>query len=146
MNFHLKKGQSLVEVIFAVSIAALILIGIVTVVASGVRNTSFSRNKALATRYVQEASEYLREQRDSDWDTFIPYASPSATYCLSSLSSGLTAGECSSGDEVSDTPFSREVVLSASSSAVVHVVISVEWSDAQGLHEVRSVARYTDWR
>ena len=60
-------GQSLFEVVFAVAIAAMILVGIVSLATTSTRNSIFSRNNSQATKYAQEVVEWLREERDKDW-------------------------------------------------------------------------------
>jgi hypothetical protein len=147
------KGQSLFEVVFALAVAALVLTGIVSVAATSVRNSSFARNNALATRYVQETSEWLRGQRDNNiWANFSGNASGGGTtYCLQSLGIAFPAsGVCSIGDYITDTIFTREAILTLRSSAnpddTVEALITVEWTDAQGLHTVRSTIQYTRWK
>ena len=63
MKEELKKGQSLFEVVFAVAVSALIITAIVILAGNAVSNSTFSRNKALAGRFVQEAIEWLRKER-----------------------------------------------------------------------------------
>lgn len=147
------SGQSLFEVVFAMAVASIVMIGIVSLAASSVRNSTFSRNNALATRYAQETSEWLRQLRDSQqWTTFSAKANaPGVNYCLQSLGSDLPSqGACSASDYIGGTPFIRETQLSlldsVTSGDTVEAIISVNWSDAQGLHEVRTTAQYTRWQ
>lgn len=130
------RGQSLFEIIFAVAIAALIMTAVVVLSTDSVRNSSFSRNQTLASRLAQEAHEWLRSERDSDWTTF---AGRVGTTCLGALS---WSGSCA----VTGTPFSREVTLTLINPTTVEADIIVSWTDGQGTHEVRSVTRLTDWR
>ena len=140
------SGQSLFEVVFALAIAAIILVGIVSLATSSIRNTTFARNQSVATRYVQEGVEWLREQRDTDWGTFSPLASPGGTtYCLTDLASGLVLGICSAGDEIPGTPFTREIVLTELSVSIIQAHVSVEWTDAQGDHQASAITRLTNW-
>ncbi len=141
------KGQSLFEVVFAIAIAALILVGVVSVTTSSVRNSSFSRDNSLATRHVQQTSEWLREQRDASnaWSEFSSNAD--ATYCLSTLGSGFPSpGGCSGSQVIPSTPFTREVTLTLIPPDTVEALIVVDWTDSQGNHAVRSVTRYTNWQ
>lgn len=140
------KGQSLFEVIFAIAIAAIILVGIVALAATSVRNSSFARNQSLATRYVQEASEWLRAERDADWTAFSAKSSAvsGTDWCLSSLSWPGSSGNC--GPPITGTIFARETKLIEETTEIVRAEINVVWNDAQGVHTTRSVARFTDWR
>ncbi len=143
------KGQSLFEVIFALAIAAIVLIGVVSLAASSVRNSTFARNKALATRYTQEASEWLRGQRDANpWAAVIAASSPDpgTTWCLVDLSAGLTSPAPTCG-VITGTIFTREVILKELPNPnEVEVTVTVDWTDSKGIHEVRTVTILTNWR
>ena len=148
-----QKGQSLFEVVLALAIATIIVVAMVALAASAVRNTNFSKNKTLATRYSQEATEWLRGERDSNFDTFFARAA-NPLYCLKSLSwADASIGNCTSGQEILGTLFKREVGFGRTTVLVggvpknmVEAEIKVYWQDAQGIHEVKSVTNFTDWR
>jgi Tfp pilus assembly protein PilV len=141
-------GQSLFEVVLALGLATLIIVAIVSLATNSIRNTSFSRDKTLSTRYAQEATEWLRGQRDEDWDTFsanvIFCPAPPYTQCLDTLSWG-DCGACAS-DELIDDRFKREVSFADITADSVSMEVTVYWSDSQGLHEVRNGTTLTDWR
>ncbi len=138
------QGQSLFEVLFAVAVATIILVGVVSLSTTSIRNTSYSNNNALATKYAQEAVEWLRGERDADWSAFYNESSPAGnTHCLGELS--WTAA-C----PIPNTIFSRDVFLDRITTAdpddAIEAIIEVIWQDAQGEHKVRTVSRFTDWR
>ena len=150
---NLLFGQSLFEVLVAVGISALILLGIVSLASSSVRNSNFSKNNSQATKFVQEEMEWLREQRDADWSTF-----------TSSVGSGGCSGTLSWGGNCSiNSTFVRSVSFTCSffnpgppptttgatcdpNANIVDAVGSVTWQDAQGTHSVTSNTRFTNWR
>ena len=143
----MNKGQSLFEVVAALAVVALIIVALVSLVAKAVSNANFSRNQTLASRYSQEATEWLRGERDKDFDQFRTQAS-SSPQCLNNLSWG-NIGICSDGEEISDTPFKREVTFTVSmvsAKTVIETLVKVYWSDSQGAHEARSVTNFSDWR
>lgn len=130
-------GQSLFEVVVAVAIAALILVALASLAATSVSNSNFSNNNALATKYAQEAIEWLREQRDEDWSN-IP---TSGTECLGT--SPITSfGGCGT---IPDTVFTRTVQFSAEGDTTKVVTVIVAWDDSQGHHEVKSTTKFTNW-
>src|SRR3989304_3557712 len=91
-----REGQSFFEVVLALALVSIILIALVTLATISVRSATFSRNKNLATRFSQEAIEWLRGQRDTGWSDFFARSSPSgATWCLSTLN-WSHPGDCSS--------------------------------------------------
>ncbi len=142
-------GQSLFEIMLALAISTLIVIALVALTSNAIRNSTFSKNKSLATRYSQEATEWLRGERDADFDAFkIRALTP--LYCLPSLSwAEASIGACAAGQEISGTIFKREISFSISSiggKTIIQAAINVHWTDSQGLHEVRSVTNFSDWR
>ena len=149
MRLNTQKGQSLFEITLALAISTLIIVAIVALTSNAIRNTTFSKNKSLATHYSQEATEWLRGQRDADFPTFETKAL-TPLYCMPSLS-WVTAsiGACASGQEIPDTIFRREISFSTSlvnGKTLIQAGVNVYWTDSQGLHEVRSVTNFSDWR
>lgn len=137
-------GQTLFELLVALGIAVLIITGIVLVITLAVRNATFSRNQAEATRYGQEALEWLRSERDQNWDNF--FANSDKTWCLTSLSWPASALPCSNSDTIPGTIFLREAQLSTLASDTVEVLIEVSWTDGSGTHLSRLDTTLTDWR
>ena len=148
------NGQSLFETVVAVGIISLILVAVVSLATSSVRDSSFARNDALATKYAQEGVEWLREQRDASWSTFV---ANTANTCLGTLVWGA-------GCTITGTIFQRSISfncleydsgpppttmgLSCSDPQVnmVDTIVEVGWTDSQGTHNVRSVSTLTKWR
>jgi len=139
-----EKGQGLFEVVLALAVAALIMVAIVALATVSIRNASFSRNQSLATRYAQEAVEWLRGERDKDWDAFNAYAA-SGTWCLKELAFN-DLGACSQSEVIAGTNFRREATLTIIDSANIDTEVKVYWEDAQGIHEVKTITTFTDWR
>ena len=144
-----ESGQSLFEIILSLAIITLIIVAIVALTATSIRNTTFSKNKTLASRYSQEATEWLRGERDADFNAF-ETRTLTPLYCLPSLTwSSATIGACTSGQEIANTLFRREISFSSSvvnGKTLIQAGVRVYWTDAQGLHEVRSVTNFSDWR
>ena len=61
-----QKGQSLVEVVIALGIAVIIVIAFTNATIASVRNSQFSKNQNLATKYAQETLEVVRAVRDQN--------------------------------------------------------------------------------
>ncbi len=135
------NGQSLFEVVFAIGIAALVLVGVMSLSTTSLRNSIFSKNNTLATKYAQEGTEWIREQRDTNWTTFYPVAN-GATRNMGSLS-WPPSGSCNIPN---DTTFCRTVKLTSLGSDTVSALLLVTWTDGQGTHSVHSATTYTKWR
>jgi len=140
-----EAGQSLFEIVVAVGIVGLIIAAIVGLATTSIRNTTFSRDNSLATRYSQEAVEWLRSQRDTDWVAFHAAAQTSAIYCLDFLSFAK-ARACNAGEVVTDTVLMREVTFPQVLPASISATVTTFWTDAQGAHQVETSTVFTDWR
>ena len=141
------RGQSLFEAVVALAISALIIVAVVALVSNSIRNASFSRNVTLASRYAQQATEWLRGQRDSDITTFSSNVL-TPTWCINSLS-WTQAGACGSSDFIQGTSFGRRVAFNLTTvngKDFIEADVIVYWVDAQGYHEIRSATNFSDWR
>lgn len=145
---RLNSGQSLFEVVLALGVITAITVGIVSLTVVSIRNTSFSKNKTLAGRYAQEATEWLRSERDTDFNKFEDNVQTSPR-CFPNLNWSGRVGTCLDADKIAGTPLFRDVTFSTnlvSGKTVIQADIRVYWDDAQGAHEVRSATSFSDWR
>lgn len=143
----LKRGQSMFELLIAVFVIAITLTAVVSLVTNSISNTTFSRDRTLASKYTQEAVEWLREQRDADWGAFRNRASAGgSTYCLHNLN--WNSGSCSDTQYIVDTNLRRQITLLLSSSDpnTVEARVVTSWVDQSGTHESRITTYFTNWR
>lgn len=143
----LEMGQSLFEVVVAIAISALVMVSVVALATLAVRNTTFSKNKTLASRYAEEALEWLRNERDKDVSAFLNKAQI-PKWCLNQLS-WSNQNPCSPNEKITGTPFLREVSFSnvgLPPDTIIEAVVKVEWVDSQGSHLVQNVTNFADWR
>jgi Tfp pilus assembly protein PilV len=144
-RFPRQEGQSLFEVTVALAVVAIILVAVVGVASVSVRNATFSRSKTLAARLAQETVEWLRSERDVDWETFVSYATI-PTRCMPTLSwIQAQVGACGEDDLIPGTIFQREVILTLDNETVQSDV-RIIWDDGQGSHEVKVSTFLTDWK
>lgn len=136
-------GQSLFEVVVAIGMMTAILAGIVSLAAMAIRNSSFAKNKTLASRYVQEAVEWLRTQRDNDFAVFQGHVQ-ALPWCLIDLSWSKASACDPDSDYLAGTRLLREVRLEGADP--ISATVRVYWADSQGSHEVQLVTYFTDWR
>ena len=111
LTFGYQRGQSLFELVVAIAISALIVVAMVSLATNSIKNSQFSKNKALASSYAQQATEWLRGERDSDFVAFknnVELSMYPSKRCLNNLV--WTINQC--GSEIMDgTPFKREVIF-----------------------------------
>ncbi len=141
------KGQSLFEVILALAVSAMILVGIVSLTSRSVSTSTYSKNKALANGYATEAMEYLRIQKQQmGWTPFITLLG-TGDWCLPSLSLIGTKHVCSTSttDYISGTIFQRTLTISNITAKTIDLTIKVVWTDEKGTHETKTVSSVSDW-
>ena len=168
MKTRYQIGQSLFEIVVAIGVTAIIIVSLISLSTSSVKNATFSNSQVEASRYSQAAVEWLRAERDENWEDFRGHADDSLTYCLRTLSSSVWTdtsnwGGCSANETIGTTIFRREVTfscflggvpsatptpLTCNESAVdtIHIRFSTRWQDSQGTHEAEAGKYLTDWR
>lgn len=132
------RSFSLIEVLVFVTVLSFFFVTAMAVATFNIRNTKVQEHKILATRYAEEATEWIRYEKESDWSIFVTRdpAATGTTYCLNN-SNGLNwdiASPC--GDVYAlGTPaiFKREVYIKDTGLppgvSQVDVTITVSWID-----------------
>lgn len=129
-------GQTLFELVIAIAVAIVVVTGIAAVVTLSLRNANFARDQAQATRFAQDGLEWLRSERDKDWDSFYSHTGTSLTWCLNNL--GWTSPGACGTSRISGTFFSRWVEFSVvEPNKSLNVQVRVSWTDNQGTHQSR---------
>ena len=150
---NLGRGQSLFEVVVAVAISALVVVAIVSLAVNSIQNSDYSRNKTLASTYSQQATEWLRGQRDTDPDaffgTYTMFLAPSG-YCLPTLAWTPSVADAVHGctAKIPGTVFTRWITFNRTieTKLVVETDVTVSWSDSQGIHEITNATNLSDSR
>lgn len=143
----LSSGQSLIELLVALTLMMLLVVAVVGLATVSVKTSYFAKKETAAKRYAEELVEWLREQKKSDWTSFLfdKSTTEGQVYCFntSPIASWPSVGVCSNA--TLDGMYKREVTLSRSldnSSVVVTVVVS--WEDSSGLHETKLVSNFAN--
>lgn len=146
MKYKYKKGQSLFEVVLAIAVVTLITVGIIILATNSIRNSTYSKNKTLASKYAQEGIEWVRDQRATDPTTFYTNVNV-PTFCISDLTWD-NPGSCSDF-YIGTTNLYREITFSVSDlngKTSVYTVVTVYWDDSQGQHQAKAETTLVDTR
>lgn len=162
-----EKGQTLIELIVVISVAAIVVGALVFAIIASLRNAQFSKNQSQATKLAQEGIEKVRSGRDrgetiggsftigsaaiDSWQDSDLWSQQISQNCVPNCyfkfgSSGFqyltAASDLPSGaeDPLSDGKFKRVVILADNS--ITHgsqktVTVIVRWTDFSGNHESR---------
>jgi prepilin-type N-terminal cleavage/methylation domain-containing protein len=155
---HSQKGFSLLEVIIAMFIILIGLVGILSLANMSLKNASVSKMRLIASGLAQEGIEIVRDIRRSysDWDDWygavvdgdylVQYDSTSLVpYSETPLKLDKATGlyQYSSGD---DTSFYRKVTLTKISANEVKVVAEVKWQLKGSWHDLTVEDRLWNWK
>lgn len=163
MKLKLQSGQSFFEVLVAIAVISGVLVSLIGYVATSLNNNTFAKNSSSATRFSQEAIEWLRGERDADWIQFKTYAASSAIYCLSdsppiSPASWSIRGNCSALQTIPGTIFRREgsftcyvnppTIISCANASVttIQAQVTTYFTDGKGRHNYTDTTYFTNWK
>ena len=148
-------GFTIVEVLVAVAVVAMVMTAVVSGVSFSVKNTRFARDQALAVRYTQEALEWIRQVRDeSGWRTFtneLGNDGNPVSYCLMSIPAtfaefvALVNGLCQAGEVIGGTIYTRQMSLDLTGSEAT-AEVSVTWDEGGQTKEVLQRSTLYDWQ
>lgn len=121
-----KKGQSIVELLIAIGVGALILTTLSAGLILTISNARFSKQKTQAIKYLNEGVENVRIARDraANWTEFKNQVWPDE-----SLGEGV---------------FTRKTTLGFEADKATVTVI-VFWTDSKGDHQVSSTTFLSQW-
>jgi type II secretory pathway pseudopilin PulG len=150
------KGQSIIEVIFATAVVALVLVAVLSTIIASMRNSRSSLEQSRATKYAQETLEWLRRERDGEgWVVFVSRAPATVggtrLYCLTSMPTDIInlttfAGNCTTTDTIANTPFVRVLRMNRISNEEVEAVITVTRPSDSGNVTTTLQGRFTSWQ
>lgn len=84
-----ESGQTLIEVIAALTAAVIIISAIVSASLNSLNNSEFTRDQNIAAQYNQQGIELIRDMRNQDVASLSATYLPDGTYCLASSCTSL---------------------------------------------------------
>ncbi len=132
------SGQSIIEVLIATVVIALVMTSIVGAMTLSIQSTAESRARSIATHLAQEGLELFRRERATlGWQRFYDESlsgQASRVYCLNTIPStsaqfsSMSAGECGSAT-IDDSPMQREATVVRQNTETVSVEVVVTWQN-----------------
>lgn len=141
--WKLSLGQSLIEMIIAMSVAVIIVISLVGLTIVSLKNSQFAKSQTTATKLTQEAMEKIRQWRDTNWTDFSSKVGQtlvvsgncqlSPTFsCASTLSTCPIIGNEAS---LINSQFLRCATLADAGADQINVTVLTVWQDSAGIHQ-----------
>lgn len=121
------KGETLIEVLIALTIAVVIITAIAILGVSALNDAQFIKAQNQSTKYAQEGMEVVRRIRNNDYANFQTYTD---TYCLAKGST--TLGPACTTRNV-DNIFNRTVTIlqDGCGTDLTRVTVAVAWRDGK---------------
>jgi hypothetical protein len=128
----------------------LVLTALISAITVSLANVQYTRNKAQATKYAQEAVEWLRSQKDTlGWSKFkiLSAADPGKIYCFASLDFLITQYCADQSDQQIAGTFYRDVTLTNSAVDQITATVKVSWKQGNRNPnpDVTLVTYLTNW-
>lgn len=135
---NLNRGFTLVETLVAVSIFTVSLLALISLLASGISDTNYAKQKLTASYLAQEGVEYLRNLRDNEvlynptsgdagWTVFKNIANLNPTY------------------PSPDPKFTREININVLNGDEVSISSSVSWMQGSGSYTITFSEHLFNW-
>ncbi len=162
------RGQSLLEIVVALGVIAVIVVGLTLTTVIGLRNSHFSKTQAQATKLAREALEKVKIIKERDLAVCGPSSNKqwSELWAKNLITECPPSGECkfifkdlgamscsgpssvfwleqsASPESLTGTDFKRQVIVADESvygATQKRVTALITWNDITGAHESRIV-------
>jgi prepilin-type N-terminal cleavage/methylation domain-containing protein len=156
-NF-LSRGSTLIEVLVAILIMAIVLTGLSAALTYSLKNSAQADYRQVATRHAQDVIEILRKERSElGWTAFESSFNGGNTYCVGTnqisfddptVSKEFSTGTCTGNVTVAQSPvtFTRSFrrIGNTTDVSLVSVEVTVTWNDGAATRDVRLVQEFRD--
>lgn len=132
------KGQSLIELLIAVSAATVALVALTALATKSVSNQTFSRIEVQATQRAQEQIDLVRKYRDKNGFAALSTLSCSGVNTCYADQNVVTAGTVTTG---SVTTWFQSTI----SNGTATVTVTARWTDGSGTHQSQLTTYLSDW-
>jgi Tfp pilus assembly protein PilV len=131
-------GFTLIETLVAISIFSASIIGLMSVLASGVSDTNYAKQKMIASYLAQEGIECVRNTRDN----YFLYTSTTGKTWEDFV--GLDVQEITCPN-IDDPNFTRVISITEISPSEVVISSSVSWVQGSGDHNITFLENLFNW-
>jgi type II secretory pathway pseudopilin PulG len=139
------KGFSLIEVLIFVTILSLFLITAASIITVSIRQNSLKVNMLKAEHYNEQLLEWIRSEKEADWNTFTTNADGTGiTYCFTDSSYSWNSSPC--GYDLLGM-FKRTALLKSfgNPATKVEVTAYTDWQEGGNTHSTKLHTIYTIW-
>lgn len=139
-----RNGLSLIELLIAVGVISVILVGISAVATRSVNVQTYSKEQTQATKLAEEQIERVRAFRDRNGFNALTCASQCSIQ--SNLSRSTTTLTVSNFTVWFTVRQPGACPVPAGLTQMKEVVAYAQWTDRRGTHQARKTECFSDWR
>ena len=145
-RYSLESGQTLLELVIAIGVVAIVITALVAAVTSSLRYSQATRLRSRGVKYAQEGLELARKLRDiSTWDVFQEYAVGGGAWCLDE--SGVWSVDASGGAcPLSASNNFWRAVHFVWNDPTMDVTVTVSWGERNVPSTVELKTYFTHWK
>ena len=137
-NQNKKNGFTLVETLVAISIFSMTIVTMMSVLASGIADTTYAKQKTIAEYLAQEGIEYVRNMRDT-----------SVLYNVSGSQAGWDAFKAATKTYPITNPdftgFTRTISMTPITLDEVRIFSTVSWTQGSGNYSITFSEDLFNW-
>lgn len=139
-----KKGQTMMEVVFSLTVVAFCLVGLTAAVVKALGNVNFAKTSSEANKLTQQKIEAARIYRDRG--NFTDWSSGGETCYADITETSLgTQINCDQFEEISGTQFEQRIEINSFEQNRKRMTVIVKWSDEQ-VHEAEATTILSKWQ
>lgn len=131
MNKKYKLSFTLIEILVFVTILTLFFLTAIVVTTYFLQTIKFQQYKIVATHYAEEAMEWLKSEKEKDWEDFSSHdiSGNGTTYCLNDLNFNVLSS-CENYS-LGNSLFKRELLIKNIGSPVNQIegIVTVYWKE-----------------
>jgi prepilin-type N-terminal cleavage/methylation domain-containing protein len=132
------KGFTLVETLVSISIFSMAILGLLSVLASSITNTTYAKQKMAADYLAQEGIEYMRNVRD----TLVLYDPVNAQHGWDTFKVASMVYPITNPDFIG---FTRTITLTPVSSDEVRISSNVSWKQGSENYNITFSENLFNW-
>lgn len=127
-----KSGFTLLEVLVVIGILSVFLLSAVTVSIVSIRNLKNSENKILASRYAEGLIEWLRGEKENNWDGvdgLVSKATGDKRCFVEPLVWPASIGDCNENQKINNLFYREAIITYNVSSERITINATVSWGE-----------------
>jgi Tfp pilus assembly protein PilV len=152
----MRQSFSLIEVLIFISILSVFLVTSASIVTVSMHQNAQKINKLKATHYNNQLLEWIRTEKELDWNGLVARGTPTSVYCFCTETLAWTVAVADKAD-CCPTPlkniYKRYIILTAgvfapsgfTTSSQIEVEIQTEWQEGGNSYSARLNTLFSPW-